>query len=364
MKKRELARHFSEMIRSGKVNGWFGNPDGGPWLQRLETSFRRYHDATHAIAVSSGTAAMHCALLALGVGTHDKVVTTAYTHIGGVSPIEMCGGIPLFVDIEPRGFNMNPDGLKGLHKEKPVVIIASHQLGYPCDMDRIMEYSKGAKVVEDASQALGARYHGKRVGTLGDIAIFSVGGDLTKSFTTGEGGLIVTNDDELADKCRALRNHGDRYQKKTYLCYNYRMSEIQALVGYYFFQSIDSEIEWQRERAMYILAKAPPCLVSLQQPTKEVEPSWYLLGFEVSGLDPETVVQILHRSGVSQGRPRQNISRGYRELIYQLPLYHRYMRKCPCAEERTRGSIWIDYHRRPRSYSEIDKMLNVVGGIR
>jgi len=364
MKKKELVSKFSAIIKTGRVNGWFGNLGGGPWVQKLERAFASYHGAKHAIAVSSGTAALHCALIASGVRPGDKVVTTAYTHIGGVSPILMCGAIPVFVDTEPRGFNMDPDEIREVMKEKPAAIIASHQLGYPCDMDRIIENSEDARVVEDASQALGARYKKRRVGAIGDIGIFSVGGDLTKPITSAEGGLIVTDDEQVAEKCRALRNHGDRYQEKMYLCYNYRMSDLQALVGYYFFRSVSYEIKWQMERGKYIIERAPSYLISLQEKREEVEPSYYILGFEVAGLEAERVVKVFEEAGISKNQPRTNISRGYKQLIYELPFYRKYTRPCPYSEEKTKKSIWVDYHRRPRSYAEIDRMLEVSRRIR
>jgi len=364
MRKKELVSEFSAIVRTGKINGWFGTLDGGPWIRKFERAFADYHGTKHAIAVSSGTAALHCALLAIGVRPRDKVVTTAYTHIGGVCPILMSAAIPIFVDTEPKGFNIDPDGIREVLKKKPAAIIASHQLGYPCDVARIIEDAEHVRVIEDASQALGARYKKRRAGAIGDIGIFSVGGDLTKPITTAEGGVIVTDDGELAEKCRALRNHGDRYQEKMYLCYNYRMSDLQALVGYYFFQSIDYEIKWQMERGKYILERAPSYLVSLQETREEVEPSYYILGFEAVGLKPERVVKAFEEAGISKNQPRANISRGYKQLVYELPFYRKYMRSCPHSEEKIKKSIWIDYHRRPRSYVEIDRMLGVSRRIR
>jgi perosamine synthetase len=219
-------------------------------------------------------------------------------------------------------------------------------------------------IVEDASQALGAKYWKRRVGTLGRIGIFSVGGDMTKSISTAEGGVIITDDDELAEKCRALRNHGDRYQEKTYLCYNYRMSDLQALVGYYFFQSIEDEVKWQKERGKYILERIPPYLISLQNEREGVEPAYYILGFEVVGLEAQKVVEAFEKAGISRNRPRMNIVRGYRRLAYELPFYRKYARPCPRSEEKTRKSVWVDYHRRPRTYAEIDRMLKVSRRIR
>jgi perosamine synthetase len=206
----------------------------GEQVSEFERRFAEYVGMKHGIATSSGTTALHAAMAAIGIGSGDKVITTPFTFIASANSILYCGADPVFVDIDPRTFNIDPEKLEYALKKKEDVkaILVVHLFGLPCDMQRIMEIAEkySVKVVEDCAQAHGAAINGKKVGTFGHVAAFSF--YPTKNMTTGEGGAIVTDDEGIMERCRKLVNHGrtGRYLHDT-LGYNYRMTNIAAAIG-------------------------------------------------------------------------------------------------------------------------------------
>ena len=196
------------------------------------------------LAVSSGTAAIHVALAALGIGPGDDVINTSHCFIGTATPVVHAGAVPVFVDIDPHTYNMDPKKIEEKITPYTRAIVPVHLNGCPADMDRIMDiaHRHNLFVVEDAAQAHGAKYNGKLVGTIGHFGCFSFWED--KIITTaGEGGMIVTDDDELARKARMVHHHGElkedgsyykgeRLYYHTLLGYNFRMTEVQGAVGF------------------------------------------------------------------------------------------------------------------------------------
>ena len=352
-----------DVIRGGQLCGYWRSFLGGQYLKALEKSFTDFVGRRYAIAVSSGTTAIHAALCAAGVKEGDRVVVSPYTPIGSVSPILMCGAIPVFVDVEPRHLTIDPVEIrKAIKKQEAQAIIAVHHLGFPCEMDEIREIAleTGAVVIEDASQALGAEYHGKQVGSLGDLSCFSIGGDMTKSISTGEGGIILTNGEEIAHKCRTLRNHGDKYERSRYLCYNYRLSEIQAAIGYVQMRKLRRDIDWQTRNAKYLIEHLPKFLLP---PFSEdsISEAFYIVGCTFTDdIHNQNRAQFFARCreiGIDTQRPRRTIGGGYDDLVYSLPMFEQYRSKCPVAETATKTSIWIDYHRYPVTENEIDALI-------
>ena len=216
----------------------------GPRVKAFEDAVAERVGVSHAVAVSSGTAALHLALLSLGVGPDDLVLTTAYSWPATANVVELCGARPIFVDISPDTFNIAPVHLKETCRqlyqnastaERVKAILPVHAFGQPADMTAIMriagEYA--LPVVEDAACALGAAWDGQPVGSMGRLGCFSF--HPRKAITTGEGGMITTNDDALANRLRALRNHGlDANSPEPDFVlpgFNYRMTEISAALG-------------------------------------------------------------------------------------------------------------------------------------
>lgn len=203
----------------------------GPRTAELESKFAGACGVKHAIATSSGTTALHLALVAHGIGPGDQVITTPFTFIASVNSILYVGARPVFVDIDADTFNLNPELLAAAITPRTKAILPVHLYGLPCDMGAIMALAREHDliVIEDAAQAIGAEYHGKRVGSFG-TGCFSL--YATKNVMSGEGGMITTDDDELARRLRMLRNHGmERRYYHDLLGYNFRMTDLHAAIG-------------------------------------------------------------------------------------------------------------------------------------
>jgi dTDP-4-amino-4,6-dideoxygalactose transaminase len=204
----------------------------GEEVERFEQEFAKYCEVKHCVGLNSGTSALHLALLSAGIGAGDEVITTSNTFIATVEAISYTGATPVFVDIDPETANIDAARIESAISNKTRAIIPVHLYGRPVDLDSIIEIASRYKllVIEDACQAHGARYHGKRVGGFGYAAAFSFypGKNLG---AYGEGGALTTNDDEVAKLVRSLRSHGEstRYLHK-YIGYNYRMDGLQAAV--------------------------------------------------------------------------------------------------------------------------------------
>ena len=216
----------------------------GPVTQRFEEGFAKYLGVKYAFGVSSGTAALHIAHKVLGIKEGDEVVLPSLTFVATANSILYCGAKPVFADITSLyDFNISPDDIleKITNKTKAITIV--HYGGYPCDMGVIMEIANdhGLKVIEDAAHAPGAEYKGRKCGTIGNVGCFSFFAN--KNLVTGEGGMIVTNDDALAEKIRIIRSHGmttltwDRHKGHAHsydvvdMGYNYRINEVASALG-------------------------------------------------------------------------------------------------------------------------------------
>jgi len=203
----------------------------GRKVEEFEEAFAGFIGAKYAIAVNSGTAALHIALLAQGIGEGDEVITSPFTFIATANSILFTGAKPVFADIEEDSFNIAPDSIAEKITPRTKAIMPVHLYGQPCDMKRIMRIAQehGLIVIEDACQAHGAEYEGKKVGSFG-TGCFSF--YPTKNITTGEGGMITTNDKDIAQKARMIRSHGQRERYfHEILGYNYRMTDIAAAIG-------------------------------------------------------------------------------------------------------------------------------------
>ncbi len=203
----------------------------GPQVERFEAAFAALCGVPYAVAVSSGTTALHLALLAHGIGPGDEVITTPFTFIATANSILMAGARPVFVDIDPASFNIDPDLIAAAITPRTKAIIPVHLYGQIAAMDEIMEIADhhGLVVIEDAAQAIGARFHGRPAGSVG-TGCFSL--YATKNITSGEGGMITTADPVVADHLRLLRSHGSRMRYyHELLGYNFRMTDLQAAIG-------------------------------------------------------------------------------------------------------------------------------------
>lgn len=230
----------------------------GPETTSFEEEFARFCGTDHAVAVSSGTAALHATLRALGIGKGHEVIVPAFTFFATASAVCMCGARPRFGDIDPDTYTLSPESVKNLLSPKTRAVIGVHLFGQPCDARPIREIcgDEGISFIEDAAQAHGAEYHGKKAGGLGTAACFSF--YPTKNMTTGEGGMVTTDDAVLAQRIRVFINHG---QQEKYLHasigYNYRMTDIGAAIGRVQLGKLESFNRRRRETAAYYDARLP-----------------------------------------------------------------------------------------------------------
>jgi dTDP-4-amino-4,6-dideoxygalactose transaminase len=217
----------------------------GPRVEEFEEKFAALCGVKHAVATSSGTSALLTALLAHRIGIGDEVITTPFTFIASANSILFTGARPVFADIDENSYNIDPDLVEKKVTQHTKAILPVHLYGNPCDMERIMELADryGLVVIEDACQAHGASIDGKRVGSFG-TGCFSF--YPSKNMTTGEGGMITTDDDGIAERVRLIRNHG---QSQLYHHespgYNFRMTELQAALG---LVQLEKLPEWTRRR--------------------------------------------------------------------------------------------------------------------
>ena len=217
------------VIESGMLTD--SSYEGGKWVKNFESKMRELLGVKHVVAVSSGTAALHSALLALGIRSGDEVVLPSFTFVATANVVLACGARPVFVDTK-ADYNIDPVLLGKAITKRTKAAIPVHLYGYPADMDEIREVASAhsVHVVEDAAESLGAEYKGRQTGTLSDAGCFSM--YATKVATSGEGGAISTNSDELADILRLVRNHGmvHGYDSRR-LGFNYRLPEIAAAIA-------------------------------------------------------------------------------------------------------------------------------------
>ena len=203
----------------------------GPKVEEFEKAFAALWGVRHAVATSSGTTALHVALLAHGVGPGDEVITSPFTFISSANSILFVGARPVFVDIDESSFNIDPSLIEARITPRTRALLPVHLFGNPCDMEAIMAIAArhGLIVIEDAAQAHGASIQGRKVGSFG-TGCFSF--YPTKNMTTAEGGMVTTDDDQVAEKARLLRSHGMRKRYyHDFLGYNFRMTDLQAALG-------------------------------------------------------------------------------------------------------------------------------------
>lgn len=248
----DIGQDEIEAVIETMKSGWVTQ---GKKVDELEKSFAQYCGAKHGVAVNSGTAALHIALASIGLKAGDEVITTPLSCVATTDPILYLNAKPVFVDVDPETLNIDPALVQKRITPKTKAILPVHLFGHPVDLDPLMEVAEkhGLPIIEDAAEAHGAKYKGKRVGSFGRISCFSFYAD--KAITTVEGGMALTDDLELAERMRQLRSFGTHEQKKFYhpvLGYNYKMSDIHASIGLVQLQKLDNYIQLRRKNIEYL----------------------------------------------------------------------------------------------------------------
>jgi len=290
-----------DALKSGQLSAI-----GGRWNTVLEQELSKYLGVKYAVTVSNGTAALHVALKALGIGPGDEVITTPLTFAASATTILHSNAIPIFADIDRETLNISPASIEEAITDRTRAIIVVHLAGYPAEMDEIMKIAKerGLYVIEDTAQALGAMYRGSFVGSIGDAGTLSF--YPTKTITTGEGGAVVTNNDDAARRARLLRSHGEtgKYYYEL-LGYNYRMTEFQAALGYSQLKRIE-EIIRRKEMFSKVLMEELEYiendLVQFPRPKPYIRHAWHLfqiiLNLEKIRVGRDRVVDALRAEGI------------------------------------------------------------------
>jgi len=219
------ARAVHEVVKSGWLSA-------GPNVPNFERAFAELVGVKHAVAFCNGTVALHAILLALNISKGDEVIVPDITFISTATSVLHAGAIPVFADVDPKTLNIDAQSIESLLTPRTKAIMPVHYAGQVADMEEIQDIGKrhGVAVIEDAAEAHGAEYRGQKAGSFGQAAMFSF--TPNKVITTGEGGMVTTDDDELADRLRMLRNHGSKaIYRYEIIGYNYRMTEMQGAIG-------------------------------------------------------------------------------------------------------------------------------------
>lgn len=291
----------------------------GKFLDRFEAEFPAFLGARHGVATCNGTVSLHLALAALGIGPGDEVIVPTFTYVASVNAITYTGATPVFVDSEPEYWNMDPALLDGLITERTKAIEVVHLYGHPTDMDPVTGVARrhGIPVIEDAAEAHGAKYRGQPVGTIGHAGSFSFFGN--KVITTGEGGMVVTNDDDFAQTCSHLRGQGVS-ATRTYwhdvVGFNYRMTNIAAAIGVAQLERVDDVLARKRRIAdLYRERLAAIPGVTFQREAEWAEAVWWMVSILVEPDIRDLLMQFLAENGVE--------TRPFFYPAHELPMYAR-----------------------------------------
>ena len=314
----------------------------GPKVAEFENVVKKYVGAKYAVAVSNGTAALHVACLAAGIGEGDEVITTPITFVASANCVLYCGAKPVFADINPDTYNIDPQDIRRKITSKTKAIIAVHFTGQPCELDEIHQIAKeyNLLVIEDAAHALGADYKGKMIGNISDLTTFSF--HPVKHITTGEGGMITTNSKSLYDRLMLYRGHGitrDQslmssydgpwYYQQLVLGFNYRITDIQCALGISQMKKLGQFVARRREIAKrYNMEFADIKNIIEPKQLDSCNSSWHLYVIQVKNMDRKKVVESLIE---------QNIGVNVHYIpVYKQPYYQNNGYKnivCPYAEE-------------------------------
>lgn len=284
----------------------------GPKIAEFEQTVADYVGAKYAVAISNGTSALHAACFAAGIGPGDEVITTPLTFAASANCVLYCGGTPVFADVDPKTYNIDPEDIRRKITDRTKAIIAVHLAGQPCDMDAIhsIAHENGLIVIEDGAHALGSVYKGKKVGSLSDMTTFSF--HPVKPITTGEGGMIVTDNEEFYKKMALFRSHGITrddsmmtrndgpwFYQQFDLGYNYRITDIQCALGCSQMKKLDRFLARRKEIvARYNEAFADCDNIITPYQLSDTESGWHLYIVQVKNCDRRQVFEAMREKGI------------------------------------------------------------------
>ena len=336
----------------------------GPYVEKMETALKQYTGAKYAVAVSSGTAALHCACLAAGIGPGDEVITTPLTFAASANCVLYCGAIPVFADIDPETYNIDPESVREKITGQTKALVAVDYTGQAVKLDELMAlcHEKEIVLIEDASHSIGTKYKGKSVGSIADMTTFSF--HPVKTVTGGEGGAVLTNREDLYEKlllcrshgitkeeqCYVNESHGPWYHEQIDLGYNYRLTDIQCAL---ILSQIDKLAQFSKRRSEIVeqydkaFSQIPQLFVQREIPESETTRHLYILRIRPELLN-------IDRRGFFEAMMAENICCN----VHYIPVYwHPYYEKlgykkglCPNAEK-----LYQEMMSLPIYYSLTDK---------
>jgi perosamine synthetase len=346
-----------EVLRSGRLSL-------GPWIDRFEELFAERVDAPYAAAVSSGTAGLHLLCRIAGLGEGDEAITSPYSFVASANCAIYEGATPVFADIDPRTFNLDPAAVEAAITPRTKAVVAVDIFGYPCELDPLRELCErhGLALIQDACEALGAEYRGRPVGSHGPSATFAFYPN--KQITTGEGGIVTTHSEEEWRLLKSLRNQGRAdgggWLEHARLGFNYRIDDIRAAIGIGQLEKLDEILRLRGDAA----ARYSSMLDGVQGITAPLADdadhvrSWFVYVVELDeGIDRERVIGELERHGVGTAR--------YLPAIHLQP----YMRErygfaeglCPVAESVARRTLALPFHARIEAGDQ-ERVVEVLSG--
>ena len=371
--KEEIDAVTKAINKASLLSGYTNKFLGSELLQKFEKEFARFHNCKYGISVNSGTSALFVSQLAASKKNNQKVAVPSITFSATTSQVIAARNIPVFTDIDSKSYCMDFD----FKTKKIDIAIPVHLLGHPCRFDMIKQMKdNGIFVIEDCAQAMGAKQKNKNVGSVGDCGIFSF--QETKHITTlGEGGIIITNNEEFAEKCRRIRNHGEYYRDDNAIGYNFRLTDVQAAFGLVQLKRLPKILKNFRKNANYIMKNLPEIILPPIIP-KEIDHSFLILGCKYeknkAGITREKFLEKLTKNRKKflaneqtsdikglNFRPGKTISSGYKTAQYNIPFYRKYRPKNKAirAEDFIKNSFFLDIHRW-RTQSEIDEELKIL----
>lgn len=377
----------NNVLKSRELSTFHSSFFGGKKVREFESNFADYHCVKHSIALNSGTAALHVAIAAANIGPGDEVIVPPYTFTSTATCALMNNAIPIFVDVDSETYNLNPKKIKEAITPRTKAVIPVHLFGNPAEMDKIMKIAEENNLVmiEDCAQAPGATFKKQLVGTIGHIGVFSF--QETKNLMTGEGGMITTNDSNLAERCTMIRNHGEALvfnKPRSYLSnmlgYNYRMTELEAAIGVEQLKKLDEWNDIRIKNSEFL--KRELSKINCLKPQKilpEAKHVFHIFGMtfdrDKAGISREMFIKAVCAEGVQ-------LTSGYPRPLYENPLFkekiahgsmgcpftcHLYKGKveyktgmCPEAEKLCETAIWLSLIRPPATLEDMQDIVDAI----